>query len=110
MIELLNRESQLAAFEVFHFAGHWDANGKSLTEAIKQVLPKRRIPTFHMPWMVVRILSKWIPLCFEMLEVKYLWDKPYQLVNHRLVEFLGHEPGTDLNEAVAESLRGLKCT
>jgi len=44
-----------------------------------------------------------------MREMRYLWQQPVQLDNARLVEMLGREPHTPLDEAVEASLRGLGC-
>jgi nucleoside-diphosphate-sugar epimerase len=37
MAQLVERESTLGTFETFHFAGHWDADGTQMTQAISAV-------------------------------------------------------------------------
>jgi hypothetical protein len=41
--------------------------------------------------------------------MRYLWRKPLQLDNRKLVAFLGSEPHTGLDQAVETTLRGLGC-
>lgn len=61
------------------------------------------------PWFLFTALSPFVVLFKELLEMKYLWQKPYQLDNRRLIEFLGYEPRTPLVQSVEETLRGLGC-
>jgi nucleoside-diphosphate-sugar epimerase len=39
--------------------------------------------------------------------MRYLWQQPIRLDNHRLTAFLGAEPHTPLGQAVRETLVGL---
>jgi nucleoside-diphosphate-sugar epimerase len=43
----------------------------------------------------------------EMLEMKYLWDRPVLLDNTRLVAKLGAEPHTPLADALRAALAGM---
>ncbi len=40
--------------------------------------------------------------------MRYLWQQPVQLDNSRLIDALGHEPHTPLDEAVKTTLVDLK--
>jgi nucleoside-diphosphate-sugar epimerase len=42
----------------------------------------------------------------EMMEMRYLWEQPVQLVNAKLIRVLGYEPHTDLDEVVEATLAG----
>ncbi len=41
--------------------------------------------------------------------MRWLWRQPLELVNDKLVAFLGEEPHTPLDVALGETLRGLGC-
>jgi nucleoside-diphosphate-sugar epimerase len=109
MIHFAEREEELAAFEVFHFAGHFDANGRQMIEAIRKVVGDPRLPVRRFPWPVLLALSPFVTLFREMREMRYLWREPIRLDNARLVRFLGAEPHTPLETAMHATLAGLGC-
>lgn len=41
--------------------------------------------------------------------MRYLWREPIRMTNTHLVDTLGHEPHTPLDEAIEATLRGLRC-
>jgi hypothetical protein len=41
MVELLARRDSLGPFDTFHMAGHWDADGSQMAEAIQRVVARR---------------------------------------------------------------------
>jgi len=43
----------------------------------------------------------------EMIEMRYLWQRDLELVNDKLVAFLGEEPHTRLETALTTTLRGM---
>jgi hypothetical protein len=45
----------------------------------------------------------------ELLEMRYLWTERVQMVDARLLQVLGHEPHTPLDQAVETSLIGMGC-
>ncbi len=45
----------------------------------------------------------------EIFATRPLWEVPVELENTRLVQFLGEEPHTPLDQAVEATLRGLGC-
>lgn len=103
MASLLEQEARLTDFEVFHFRGHWLARGADMAEAICRAaaIPTRRIHAF--PWWCVRLAAPFVEVCREMLEMRYLWNVPIELDNTKLCEFIGPEPHTALEAAVAQS-------
>jgi nucleoside-diphosphate-sugar epimerase len=107
--ELLERETELQAFEVFHFAGHWFERGAALAEATRQAAGVPRAPIRRFPWFAIYLLSPFVETFREMLEMRYLWSTPLQLDNRKLVSFLGREPHTPLETALRETLAGLGC-
>jgi nucleoside-diphosphate-sugar epimerase len=45
----------------------------------------------------------------ELQEMRYLWRTPLHMDNTRLIEVLGKEPHTPLEQAVEATLSGLGC-
>jgi nucleoside-diphosphate-sugar epimerase len=112
MIELVDRGATLPSFASFHMAGHWDANGSQMIEAIQRVVTRRtgkepRVSTF--PWWLLTVTAPFVRLFREMREMRYLWQEPLRMDNAQLLETLGHEPHTQLDVAVEATLEGLGC-
>jgi nucleoside-diphosphate-sugar epimerase len=112
MVELLARRDTLQPFDAFHMAGHWDPDGRQLAEAIRRVVQARtgtapRIGAF--PWWLVALASPFNATLKELREMRYLWQRPVRMDNTRLLQLLGHEPHTPLDEAVEATLAGLGC-
>ena len=112
MVELLARRATLPAFASFHMAGHWDATGRQMAEAIQRVVARRtgrapRIAAF--PWWLLTLAAPLVTTFKEMGEMRYLWRQPVRMDNARLVAALGREPHTPLDEAVEAALTGLGC-
>ncbi|MFG6485195.1 NAD(P)H-binding protein [Roseateles sp. BYS78W] len=114
MVELLARRDTLPAFASFHMAGHWDATGRQMAEAIQRVAARYgrdgsepRIAA--LPWWLLNIAGLFVTTFREMREMRYLWQQPARMDNARLVATLGREPHTPLDEAIETALRGLGC-
>lgn len=106
--QLLERESELAMFERFHFGGHW-IDGDTLTGAIRQAAANPALPVRAFPWWLATLAAPFVVLFRELREMRYLWREPLQLDNRRLTGLLGAEPRTKLEQAVKTTLRGLGC-
>ena len=109
MARLLDREDQLAAFDVFHFAGHWLARGDEMGASIRRVTHQPRLPIRAFPYLVVYALAPFVETMREMIEMRYLWTRPIGLDNTKLVRFLGEEPHTPLDQAIRTSLADMGC-
>ena len=109
MMQLIERERELPAFETFHFAGHWMDDGIEMAEAIVRAAADPRIPIRRFPWWAMTLAAPFVTLAYEMQEMKYLWKEPLRLDNRKLVAFLGSEPHTPLDTAVSATLEGLGC-
>jgi len=112
MLKLLERRDALEPFAMFHMAGHWDADGTQLPEAIARVVAQRgaarpRLRAF--PWWLIALASPFMATLRELREMRYLWRQPVRMSNARLRAVLGEEPHTPLDEAVAATLEGLGC-
>jgi nucleoside-diphosphate-sugar epimerase len=112
MVELLAHRDSLRPFATFHMAGHWDADGTQMAEAIQRVVTRRtdrkpRITAF--PWWLLTLASPFVATFREMREMRYLWREPVRMDNARLLAALGREPHTPLDEAIEATLVGLGC-
>jgi nucleoside-diphosphate-sugar epimerase len=112
MVRLLERRDSLEPFASFHLGGHWDDDGTKMTGAVSRVVAARtgkapRVADF--PWWLIRLLSPFTETLRELLEMKYLWRQPVRLDNARITRELGREPHTPLDQAIEETLQGLKC-
>lgn len=106
---LVERGDELAAFEAFHFNGHWFEDGREMADRLRIVAGVPDAPIKRFPWPVLHLLKPFVPLFREMAEMQYLWNVPVRLDNSRLVGRLGSEAHTPLDEALRDTLRGMKC-
>jgi len=111
MTAVLARREALPAFASFHMQGHWDEDGTQMAAAIQRVagLHGLRVRISRFPWWLIRLAAPFTQTFHELLEMRYLWRQPVRLDGTRLREFLGEEPHTPLDEAVAATLAGLRC-
>jgi len=109
MARLLDREDQLAAFDVFHFAGHWLARGDEMGASIRRATHQPRLPIRAFPYLLVYALAPFNETMREMIEMRYLWTRPIGLDNSKLVRFLGEEPHTPLDQATRATLADMGC-
>ena len=104
LARLADAEDRLGAYEVFHFRGHWLEHNRALGETIRQVVSRPDLSVSGFPWLVVRLAAPFNETFRELLEMRYLWNRPIGLDNARLVAFLGEEPHTPLATALRATL------
>ena len=102
---LVDRRVSLAPFTLVHFAGHHDATGHAMTDAVRRSLARPGIPVRRFPWIVVWLGAPFSSFLREAIEMMWLWKTSLALDNSRLVALLGEEPHTPLDDAVRASLR-----
>jgi nucleoside-diphosphate-sugar epimerase len=107
--QLMEREDRLAAFERVQIEGVWDASGTTMVEAIRKAAGDHRIRETAFPWWLMRALAPFGGFPREVVEIEPYWRHPMRFDNRRLVELIGREPRTPLDEAVAMTLAGLGC-
>jgi nucleoside-diphosphate-sugar epimerase len=107
MGRLIDRQDELADYDVFHFAGHWLARPDDLVKAIRTAAGDAAIPAKPFPWLMLAALSPFVTLFRELLEMRYLWQKPIGLDETKLRSFLGEVPATSLETAVREAMADL---
>lgn len=106
---LAAREGELASFARFHFAGHWDPDGTVMVSATGRAAGNPTVKVKAFPWWLMKLAAPFHETMRELAATEPLWRTPVRLDNTRLVEFLGEEPHTPLDEAVTVTLRGLGC-
>lgn len=97
--------TELGPFEVFHFRGQ-QVTGREFIDAL-QVAAGRKLAVRRLPWFALGVIAPFSAMMREMLEMKYLWDRPVLLDNARLVAKLGTEPSTPLPIALRAALAGM---
>jgi nucleoside-diphosphate-sugar epimerase len=103
---LVECKQSMSAYEVFHFRGHWFEQGVEMAQQVCRVrgINVRAIKSF--PWWMVRMGAPFLNVLREMLEMRYLWQVPLELDNGKLRAFLGCEPHTPIETALAATLDG----
>jgi nucleoside-diphosphate-sugar epimerase len=104
LARLIDADERLGDFEVFHFRGHWMADGQSLGEAMRRASGNPKLPVHGFPWIVVTLAGAFNETFRELNEMRYLWDQPIGLDNGKLVRFLGDVPHTPIEIALRATL------
>ena len=104
LARLADAEDRMGAFEVFHFRGQWMDDGDTLGEVVRRIAGDPKLPIKGFPWIIFRLAAPFNETFREMLEMRYLWDKPIGLDNAKLVRFLGEEPHTHVDVALKATL------
>jgi nucleoside-diphosphate-sugar epimerase len=102
-------EEHLADFETVHFAGHWLEDGAEIARAIRRAANAPAAPILPFPAALLYLGAPFSTMLREMIEMRYLWQRPLRLDNRKLERLVGPEPHTPLDTAVRESLAGLGC-
>lgn len=112
-VQLAQCRAQLAACESVHFAGHsltghdWQHALQSIAAEQGWVQPGAFLQPRSMPWALMRLLSPFVPMWREVLEMQYLWNQPHVLAGDRLQHLLGTVPHTPLHLALQQALQQL---
>ncbi|ESQ86481.1 NAD(P)H-binding protein [Asticcacaulis benevestitus] len=109
MMRLVEKGDTLPVFAAYHMEGFWDHDGTQLTAAIRRVVDKPDLKIKSFPWWILPFLAPFNTFMKEAGEMKYLWKKPLRMPNTRLVEAIGPEPRTPIDEAMKATLTGLGC-
>jgi nucleoside-diphosphate-sugar epimerase len=104
-VRLAEMRAQWGAFEVFGFPGH-GVTGREFAAAIAKAV-QRDLRIKRMSWWLIHGLGPFVPICGELSEMAYLWQRPHQIAGDKLKSALGEVAHTPLDVAVARSLRNL---
>lgn len=96
------QHASLAAFENFHFAGHWVSHGQIMA-AIQTALG-RQLKIAPMPWWLLRAMGLINPIMRDIYRMRYLWLNEMELVDPRLDALLGTGCATPFEMAVAATI------
>jgi len=105
MVRLATNSEGFGDFEVFHMQGQ-TLTGEALVDALGQAAG-RRLPVHRLPWIAIKAMAPFNETMREMLEMRYLWDRPVLLDNSKLVARLGEEPHTPIVTALRTALAGM---
>jgi len=105
---VLNVPDRLKPFERLQFEGFYDDTGDRLVEGIRRVCA-RPLPSYRFPWWLMRLAAPFAAFPREAAEIAPYWHHPMRFDNQRLVELIGPEPRTALDEAVRASLVDMGC-
>lgn len=112
-VRVADQRAALGPHAVLHFAGHnlcaadWQQALAAPMAARGWVAPGA-VPRYKaLPWWGLRIAGWFSPMLAALVEMRYLWQRPYGLDNFALVRLIGPEPRTPLAQAVAGAVDGL---
>jgi nucleoside-diphosphate-sugar epimerase len=101
---LVERRFDLPAFTLVHFAGHFDATGRAMAEAVRRAAGRPGLPIRRFPWPIVWLGAPFSAFLREAIEMTWLWTSSLALDNSRLRTLIGEEPHTPLDEAVKAAI------
>ncbi|HET9113370.1 MAG TPA: NAD(P)H-binding protein [Burkholderiales bacterium] len=104
-VRLANLHKALSGANRFHFPGH-AFTGRELHGALEQV-SERHLKLVRLPWGLIRLSSMFSPMSRAILEMRYLWQRPFALEDNALREWIGEVPHTPGLAALATSLVAL---
>lgn len=94
-VQIAERRDRLPRTSSFHFGGH-TLTGHELLDAITSaarrsgaLAPHRPIRTAGLPWRLLRMAGWFSRMPRELLEIRYLWNRPHRLDDNRLRSLLG---------------------
>lgn len=102
-MRLLDREDELATHDVFHFRGHWIADGRGMAEAVQRALGGH-VPIRRFFWPQIYLIAPFVTFFRELIEMRWLWRESVRLDNRKLEAVIGPEPHTPLDAAVDAAL------
>ena len=105
---LLDREEELAEFDVYNFGGYW-LDGYAMTDAVRHATNNSHIALRRFPWWLTAVLAPFMETLRELRKMRYLWEETIQLDDAKLVAFLGEQPYTPIDKALHATLAGLGC-
>ncbi|MEX0369303.1 MAG: NAD-dependent epimerase/dehydratase family protein [Tateyamaria sp.] len=99
MVQLAVVRHRFDPFEQFGFPGY-ALTGAQLIEHVEHTVgrPLRRS---RFPWLAVRVMGLWSPLMREVLEMRYLWDRPHAIDGTKLNAVLPDFQATPIEDAIA---------
>lgn len=98
----------LPRFARHHFAGHWDGDGDGFARAVAAAAGPN-VGVTPLRWPLLRFAAPFNETIRELREMRPFWDHSLSLDNSTLVDAIGAEPHTPLEEALHTTLAALGC-
>jgi nucleoside-diphosphate-sugar epimerase len=98
---------ELPAYAPFHFRGHVIPLSEWIV-AIREAVGRPELLARPFPYALLTALSPFNETFRELLEMRYLWDRPIALNGDRLAATIGPEPHTPLVTALTAALADLE--
>lgn len=102
-MRLLDRHEALKTHDVFHFQGHWIADGRDMARAVQQEIGAH-VPIRRFFWPQIHLLAPFVTFLRELIEMRWVWRESVRLANGKLEALIGPEPHTPLADAIATCL------
>ncbi len=99
---LAEQLDQLDTFSEFNVPG-FTLTGRELTDAISKVT-RREQHLRQMSWLPIMFARPFWSMATPLLEMRYLWDTPHQIMSNALQQRLPEFQPTSLEDALAASL------
>jgi nucleoside-diphosphate-sugar epimerase len=107
-VRLAAVRERLGLFETFGFPGH-GITGQQFIDAIIKA-ERRDFEVKRMSWWLIHALRPIMPICRELSEMAYLWQRPHRIAGDKLKAAIGDTPETPLDDAMVQALRELAVT
>ncbi|WP_299292418.1 NAD-dependent epimerase/dehydratase family protein [uncultured Tateyamaria sp.] len=102
MVGLAEQRASFEAYEEFGFGGY-ALTGEEMVALIEKAVERpMRVQAF--PWWFLKVAQLWSPLMREVLEVRYLWERPHFVDDAKLRAQLPQFQPTPASTAIAEVL------
>lgn len=102
-VKVADKRTELAAFELFHFAGNYVTPEELGTAIVKTAPAPVKLGRFNPAILVLGGLFS--PLLREVAKMRYLWSRPMELRDSRLDALLGPGFATPFEVAIETSIR-----
>jgi nucleoside-diphosphate-sugar epimerase len=102
----------LPMFSALHFAGHTLTGAQLLAAAERAAALLGQVPAAGwrhggLPWSLLRVGGRLVPMWRELAEMEYLWRVPHALDGRALRSLVGELPATPLDTALHDTLLAL---
>lgn len=115
-VRVAQARARLPAFETLHFQGH-TLTGSDWADALTGVAREQGwlgarggLKQGTLSWPLLRALGLVVPTFAALAEMRYLWQRPHQLVGNRMQALVGTAPHTPFQQAVRAALAELELT
>ncbi len=105
-VALVDKRHDLPMFSSFGFEG-FSLTGAELKAAVERAAG-RSLKLKSMPWGILRLMALFSPLMREVLEMRYLWNKPHRIDGAPLRAIIPDFQPMPLSTAMAEALSQLQ--